>query len=299
LIKPSEGAGQPIQLAVDGFDPRWSPDGGKLAFLRQSGTLTTLWTVEPLSGAERQLTPNGVVTRGFSRLPYNRIQPPDYAWSPDNNKIAFCSNRSGQQGIYVLSTDTLSETKISGEPKNTETFFSPRWSPDGKRVAYISLQRAPSAETKPVWSVWIAGREPELVFQSSTTVRLMGWSSSGDDVIIGVAEDNNALTVTVSDMRVLQVSAGGGQRMIAPLKSTYFMNVQLSPDARTIGFVSRQDGRDNIWTIPTSGGEAKKITANPDPRLYFSSLAWSPDGKAIYYGKQSKWGLISMIDNFK
>jgi len=36
-----------------------------------------------------------------------------------------------------------------------------------------------------------------------------------------------------------------------------------------------------------------------DPRVYFSSIAWSPDGKTIYYGKQSSWTVFSMLENFK
>jgi TolB protein len=301
LTKPRETTGRPVQLAADGFDPQWSPDGNQLAFLRQSANLTNIWTIRIHGGDEKQLTTGGVLTGGFSRLPYNRIQTRDYTWSPDGSKIAYCSNRSGQPGVYLTSADGTSEPILASGAAANLTLFSPLWSPDGNRLAYVSRQRAPSAEANALWSVWITEqKQPALVFQSSTTVRLIGWSSSGNDVTIGVAEDNSSLTVTVTDMSLLQVSAAGSNRhTIARLKSTYLMNVHLSPDARTIGFVSRQDGRDNIWTIPSSGGEAKKITANPDPRLYFSSIAWSPDGKFIYYGKQSKWGLISMIDNFK
>jgi hypothetical protein len=42
-----------------------------------------------------------------------------------------------------------------------------------------------------------------------------------------------------------------------------------------------------------------RLTVNNDPQLYFSTLAWSPDSRAIYYGKQSRFSLLSMISNFK
>ncbi|MDQ3011126.1 MAG: hypothetical protein M3X11_10555, partial [Acidobacteriota bacterium] len=67
----------------------------------------------------------------------------------------------------------------------------------------------------------------------------------------------------------------------------------------TIAFTSRQDGKDNVWLIPANGGEARKLTANSDLKLYFSSLSWSPDGRAIYFGRQSRHSLLSMIINFK
>ncbi len=66
-----------------------------------------------------------------------------------------------------------------------------------------------------------------------------------------------------------------------------------------LAYVTQKDGRDNLWLMPARGGAAKKLTANNDARLYFSSLAWSPDGKAIYFGKQSRYSLLSMITNFK
>jgi Tol biopolymer transport system component len=109
-----------------------------------------------------------------------------------------------------------------------------------------------------------------------------------------------------AEVELVRVSvATGEQRPIAKLQSAYLYNIHLSADRRTIAFTSRQDekdrkdGKDNIWLIPSGGGEAKKLTANNDAKLYFSSLSWSPDGRAIYFGKQSRHSLLSMITNFK
>jgi Tol biopolymer transport system component len=71
------------------------------------------------------------------------------------------------------------------------------------------------------------------------------------------------------------------------------------PDRELLAFTSRQDGKDNIWIIPANGGRARKLTNNNDPKLYFSNLAWAPDGRAIYFGKQSRYSQLSMIPNFK
>jgi len=67
----------------------------------------------------------------------------------------------------------------------------------------------------------------------------------------------------------------------------------------TVCFVSAQDGADNLWVVPSSGGEAKRLTTNADPKLYFSCPAWSPEGNTIYYGKQTGTESIVMIENFR
>ena len=67
-----------------------------------------------------------------------------------------------------------------------------------------------------------------------------------------------------------------------------------------LAYVSNRDGKDNIWLMRLmAGGEARKITSNNDNRLYFSTLAWSPDNRAIYFGKQTRYSLLSMVTNFK
>jgi Tol biopolymer transport system component len=101
-------------------------------------------------------------------------------------------------------------------------------------------------------------------------------------------------------MTIIEVpAAGGNTREIASLNSAYFMNGVLSPDGKTLAFVSRAETGDAINVMPASGGMPKKLIESSDPRVYFSSLAFSHDGKTIYYGKQANWQVITSITNFK
>jgi Tol biopolymer transport system component len=84
---------------------------------------------------------------------------------------------------------------------------------------------------------------------------------------------------------------------MADFKAVYFNNIFLSPDQKYLAFTSRLDGKDNIWVAAREGGDPKKITSNNDPRLFFSNLAWSPDGRTIYYARQTKLSVISMLVN--
>jgi Tol biopolymer transport system component/DNA-binding winged helix-turn-helix (wHTH) protein len=301
VSRPVESSGQPLQLATDGFDPRWSPDGGKLAFLGLSNNLCNIWTVKATGGEQRQLTTDGIIITGVSGLPYNRKQARDYSWSPDGSKIAYCSMKSGQINVWAIAVDNSSETMISNNTDPRLIAVSPVWSPDGKRIAYLNIVGAHPADGGNIETILVT--EPgksDIIFHSDTALRLLGWSESGSDLIAAVVKDPSKQNSTTTQVDLYQISAsGGGYQKLPGLTSAYFTNIQLSPDGRSIAYVSRLEGRDDIWVVPVLGGQKRKITNNSDPRLYFSSIVWSPDGGAIYCSKQASRSLITMIDNFR
>jgi Tol biopolymer transport system component len=101
------------------------------------------------------------------------------------------------------------------------------------------------------------------------------------------------------DIKLLRVSATGENRVVTTFKNIYALSMALSTDGKKVAFTSRQDNKDNIWTATITSGEEKKITANADPKLFFGSLAWSPDGSTVYFDKQEEIKTISMFENFK
>jgi Tol biopolymer transport system component len=55
------------------------------------------------------------------------------AWSPDGKKIAFCSDRDGVPGIYVMNADGSNVVRLTSDDD-----WAPAWSPDGKKIAFSS-----------------------------------------------------------------------------------------------------------------------------------------------------------------
>ena len=105
--------------------PRWSPDGKQIAFFgHPPGEPFQLYLI-PAAGGSPEL-----VYR-------SSINSADPNWSPDGKSLVFGENSLNNQGsaVYLLDLRTRKPTKLPG----SDGFYSPRWSPDGRHIAAITL----------------------------------------------------------------------------------------------------------------------------------------------------------------
>lgn len=116
-----------------------SPDGKRAAF----GARGDVYTVPAEHGATRNLT----ATPG--------IREQDVAWSPDGRWVAYLSDRSGEQAIYIRPQDgTGTEQEIT--KAGPEFLMQPVWSPDSTKLAYAD-------SSLHLYYVDIHGKKPVLV----------------------------------------------------------------------------------------------------------------------------------------
>ena len=150
-----------------------------------------------------------------------------------------------------------------------------------------------------IWVTHLETKTTKLLYRADSSLRLIGWSLADESLIFanpsGKTSRTQPITVKLSGVSVKTNAVN----WIAELPFTYYLNIHLSPDRYTLAYVTRQDEKDNLWILSLRGGSKKKLTANNDPRLYFSSLAWAQGSQAIYFGKQARHSLLSMITNFK
>lgn len=95
--------------------PDVSPDGAKLAFIRES----RLWTM------------NADGTGAVQLITVSSQTQPD--WSPDGTKIVFISETSGKQNIHVINADGSNEVQVTNSAINLQ---NPTWSPDGTKILF-------------------------------------------------------------------------------------------------------------------------------------------------------------------
>jgi serine/threonine protein kinase/Tol biopolymer transport system component len=121
---------QKLQLTfppMQAFLPRWSPDGKLIAFFGHPPGEPSQIYVVPAAG-------------GSPELVYRGTNLADPNWAPDGKSLIFGGNRVSNlsnQGsaIYVLDMKTRNASKLPG----SDGLFSPRWSPDGRYVAAMTV----------------------------------------------------------------------------------------------------------------------------------------------------------------
>jgi tricorn protease len=98
------------------------------------------------------------------------------------------------------------------------------------------------------------------------------------------------------DLWTTSISGGTATRLTAhPGVETY---AKYSPDGKWIAFTGQYDGDEQVYVIPSGGGEPKQLTFYPSrgplaPRWGFDNqvLGWTKDGKIFFRSERDTWSL--------
>jgi TolB protein len=154
----------------------------------------------------------------------------------------------------------------SGEP-----IISPSWSPDGKKVAYVSFE-----DRKPVIYVHelATGRRIALSNQKGNN-SAPAWSPDGKKLAISLSKDGNT--------QIYSINADGTGLQRLTRGYTIDTEPQYSADGRYIYFTSDRGGNPQIYRMSAEGEQVeggKRITFKQG---FVTSPRISPDGKYLAY----------------
>jgi len=152
------GGGEMMPLTTDrapDWSPKWSPDGLELAFTSYRSGNREIWVMPAAGGPARRVTREEPYGNRHSWFP---------VWAPDGQEMAFLISGSGSGGIFVIPSE-------GGEPRRVTAGTRPRWSPDGKWLAFNNDRR--------IWRVPAAGGDPEPLRLTSGPGVDPRWSLDG------------------------------------------------------------------------------------------------------------------------
>jgi Tol biopolymer transport system component len=106
------------------YNPTWSPEGDRIAFVANEGGFLDLWVLTLATGA---LTP-------LTRDRFAELHP---SWSPDGRRIAITTDRFGAgYSLALVSVPGGEVTRVAAFPGATS--ISPQWAPGGEALYFVS-----------------------------------------------------------------------------------------------------------------------------------------------------------------
>jgi dipeptidyl aminopeptidase/acylaminoacyl peptidase len=241
----------------------------------------------------------------------------DPHFSPDGASIVFVTtsidqkqNRRRSQLWIAPADGSRPPAALTTAPQSSN---SPRWSPDGKTIAFLSARPAPgdAAETPrtQVWLLPLSGGEPRRLTNVANGVTGFQWSPDGARMVVVSRSGPSDAAKSPSDVRhyahanykfndtgwfddkrthlwVVDASTGRSTQITSG-DDWNDTDPQWSPDGRRIAFVSNRTGKafdenrnTDVWVVDAAGGSPVKISDHDEAD---TSPRWSPDGRTIAF----------------
>ncbi len=278
--------------------PRWSPDGKRLAFVSGRAERSQIFVLDMEGGEARQLTEMAMGAGGF-------------AWSPDGKRIAFVS---------LTPTEEEKKAKEEAEKAEKERREAPRKTDKGGKLETAKKEQvienlffrsdgSPGylpAEWAHVWTVPVGDAFPAKATRVTHGDYDDGapvWSADGETLYFSAIRKEDA-EYRLNDSEIYRVPADGSADP-EPITNRFGPDgaPRVSPDGRWIAYIGYDErGRGysyhvrNLYIMRPDGGGVRSLTEEYDrsvadgtgqdvasPFGQGSRFQWGADSKTLYF----------------
>ncbi len=232
--------------------PRWSPDGGKVAFVYDIAGNAEVYIADA-DGTNVVLASN------------NKAVDINPVWSPDGKTLLFVSNRNGSQFDICRVNSEGEDLECLDNPGDD---LWPAWSPDGATVAYCNYVKG----YPQVYFMSPDGQSRELFDDR----RACHPAFSADGKRIALSSDG--------DLLIFKLNNKKSKNITEPLIYGNMVDDTMpvwAPRGSRLAFIGRYEAYSSeVYTIAADGKKVRRITDN----LFEDFLpCWHPKGKGVLY----------------
>ena len=187
-----------------------------------------------------------------------------------STRIAYVTKAGARYQLLVADADGADPQTIV---TSNEPLLSPRWSPDGSRIAYVSFE-----QRKPIVFVHDLARGTRRIlanYEGSNSAP--AWAPGGERLAVVLSKDGVSQLYSISD-------DGGDVRRLTN-SNAIDTEPSFSPDGKFILFTSDRGGTPQVYRMPSSGGNAERMTFEGS---YNVTPRYSPDGKSFVLIQRSQ-----------
>ncbi len=183
--------------------------------------------------------------------------------------VVATGGKKKQYTLYIADSDGMNEKVIL---RSNDPIMSPSWSPNGKRLAYVSFEKGRSI----VYIQELRTGRRQILAQFKGINSAPRWSPDGKRIALSLSRDGNP------EIYIIYINSGVKQR----ITRHYGIDTEpdWSPDGRKLVFTSDRGGRAQIYEIAVSErgrmGNPRRLTFEGN---YNARASYSPDGKQIVY----------------
>lgn len=253
------------------IEPRWSPDGKKFAFVASDVTdKGRVWGISEIpaeGGAIKQILPPQI----------GKVYTPN--WIGDGSGLLYCAEPEGtrQTQIWRISYQNGEVARLTNDVSSYEDV---NLSGDGSAIVTVQ-----SEKTGDLWSMnWTMLQNTTRLTESQNFIGV--FTVLPDNRILGEYTENGQNGLEF-------VSADGSNAVPFFEQINGERTPSLTIDGKSILFISRRSGTQEIWKSDLDGRNLQKMT---DEKTFVLYPKQSPDGREIYFSRYdgARWRIVKM-----